>query len=198
MIKSSTQLKNAEERLLSIRKSLAEFNEKYSGIDFELYAAPLIVEERKLLEEIIEYKKLKELSFVDAVNYLHYQPALIDNIGELLSKLRIAAKLSQAEMAKQLGWEQSNLSRFESENYSSQTVNKIVEYASSLGVWLHIVPSLGEELEILLEKKPDVKTHNVTSSDVVTTSLSVSNEATSDATTTSKYTGSEKYEIVSI
>jgi transcriptional regulator with XRE-family HTH domain len=50
-------------------------------------------------------------------------------------------------MAELLGWEQSNLSRFENENYSSQTISKIVEFASALGIYLHVTPSLTEEPE---------------------------------------------------
>src|SRR3990172_9078299 len=144
MIKSSAQLKNAEERLVSIQKLLAENSQKYSGLELEVYNMGLVIEEKNLLDQIIEYKKLKELPFPDAVISLLRKPVLIDNIGELLAKLRIAAKLSQSEMAQRLGWEQSNLSRFESENYNSHTINKIVEYASLLGVWLHVHPSLIE------------------------------------------------------
>ncbi|MBN2117907.1 MAG: helix-turn-helix transcriptional regulator [Anaerolineales bacterium] len=187
MIKSSVQLKCAEERLGSVRQLISEYNEKYSGIELELYSAPLIVEERQLLAEIVEYKKLKELPFVGAINYLHYQSLLIDNIGELLSKLRIAAKLSQSEMAQKLGWEQSNLSRFESENYNSQTINKIVEYASALGIWLHIFPSLSEDLEIRAEKRHDIEIKNVRSFDTVSTSLTTSSDITTSDVPIQKY-----------
>ena len=180
MIKNSVQLKRAEERFASIRQTLEEYNKKFSGIELELYTAPLIIEENSLLEQIAEYKKIKSLPFVEAINSVLDKPILLDNVSELLSKLRIAAKLSQAEMAEKLGWEQSNLSRFESENYSSQTVNKIVEYASSLGVWLHIRPSLLEEPIVSEEKIRNVKTNKILWSDMDSTSLLPSNDVIVD------------------
>jgi transcriptional regulator with XRE-family HTH domain len=144
MIKNVVQLKNAERAIESIRTKINEFNAKYSGIERDFYVNPMEIEERELLRQIEEYKKLVELPFENAV-LEQGKPILIENIGELLAKLRISAKLTQKEMAMRLGWKQSNLSRFESENYSSQTINKIVEYASNLGVWLKISPSLAEE-----------------------------------------------------
>jgi len=48
-------------------------------------------------------------------------------------------------MAEKLGWQQPNLSRFESENYSSQTIAKITEFVGILGIYLHVMPSITEE-----------------------------------------------------
>jgi transcriptional regulator with XRE-family HTH domain len=108
------------------------------------------------------------------------KPILIDNISELLSKLRIAANLSQHEMADKLGWEQSNLSRFENENYNSQTISKIVEYVSALGVWLHITPSLTEEIKPE-NKMVKLRNSKPIYSDTATTLFPLSSEDASDS-----------------
>lgn len=145
MIKNDGQLKRAQTRLGNIAFEIEEVQKKYSKYEQELYIVPLQQEQEELNEEITEYLELRDLPFENAMQGTLKKSTLIDNIGELLSKLRIAAKLTQAQMAAKLGWEQSNLSRFESENYSSQTVSKIVEFASTLGVWLHVTPSLTEK-----------------------------------------------------
>src|SRR5574341_1136662 len=104
MIKSPIQLKNAEKRLAEIQKLMYENSKKYAGLDLEIQNAGLDIEEVELLDQIIEYKKLRSLPFSDAISLLFDKPILIDNIGDLLSKIRIAAKLSQSEMAERLGW----------------------------------------------------------------------------------------------
>ena len=187
MIKNSIQLKNAEKRLIEIQKEMYNNSLKYSGLELDLYNSGLAVEEEELLDQIIEYKKLVSLPFSDAIDLLFKKPVLIDNIGDLLAKLRIAAKLSQKDMAKRLGWEQSNLSRFESENYNSQTINKIVEYASSLGIWLHVRPSLTEELNILEKKILETrKPYIPVAPDIATTSTEYVLDSTGDSTYTQK------------
>lgn len=144
IIKNTAQLVSAEARREAVHKELEEYS-GYTGIQYEFYVRPLIVEMHKLDGQINEFKKLTYLPFEKAISDVLSNPVLVDNISELLAKLRIAAKKTQAEMAELLGWEQSNLSRFENENYSSQTISKIVEFASALGLYLHVTPSLTEE-----------------------------------------------------
>lgn len=145
MIKSDAQLKRAEARLQEIREQIAYLEDRYAGMELQILKSPLVQEEQERESEIEEYQQLRQLSLEEAVEGPLREPVLLDNIGELLAKLRIAADFTQKELAERLGWHQSNLSRFESENYSSQTIAKVVEYAASLGVWLHISPSLTEK-----------------------------------------------------
>jgi transcriptional regulator with XRE-family HTH domain len=153
MIKNNTQLKTAERILESVRQSINEYRGKYSDAELDFYVGPMDIEVEELESQIKEYRKLIDLPFEQAVKQIN--PILLDNISELLAKIRISAKLTQAEMAERLGWEQANLSRFENENYTSQTMSKIIEFASSIGVWLHIIPTLTEELNpIALETQP--------------------------------------------
>lgn len=144
MIKNNRQLSNRKDNLRRIEAEIKDFCKKYSGIDLELFLISLQEEKEETLKEIIEYEELISLSFEDSVKGPLREPLLIDNIGEVLTKLRITSKKTQEEMANLLGWEQSNLSRFENENYSSQTIKKVVQYASTLGVYLNVFPSLEE------------------------------------------------------
>ena len=146
MIKNNIQLKRATSRLREVRQQVKGLREQYVGIELENYTNPLVDEANELEGEIIAYQKLRELTLEQALRKTLKEPVLLDNIGELLAKLRIASGLTQEDLATKLGWQQSNLSRFESENYNSQTIAKIVEYASSLGVWLLVSPSLTENL----------------------------------------------------
>jgi transcriptional regulator with XRE-family HTH domain len=153
MIKNNAQLKSAYRILDSIRLNIKELSGKYAAIELDFYVGPLEIEVEELESQIEEYTKLIGLPFEQAVKQIN--PILLDNISDLLAKIRISAKITQAEMAERLGWEQANLSRFENENYSSQTISKIIEFASSLGIWLHIIPTLTEELNpIAVETQP--------------------------------------------
>lgn len=142
MIKNDNQLRRAQTRLRRVVELIDEYSNKYFGIELDIYTLPLVDEEEELRKEIFTYQELKELSFEDAMAGPLSEPVLIDNIGIVLTNLRIASKITQAEMANMLDWEQPNLSRFENENYSSQTIKKVVQYASTLGVYLNVFPSL--------------------------------------------------------
>jgi transcriptional regulator with XRE-family HTH domain len=143
-IKNEAQLTSARKRLSQVIKRIEEYKQQYSGFERDVFIPPLLDEKGELKSDIEEYIFLKNHSFKDAIQGPLQRPQLIDNIGELLAKLRIASNLTQSELAEKLGWDQSNLSRFESENYSSQTIAKVVEFASALGVFLYVTPSLTE------------------------------------------------------
>jgi transcriptional regulator with XRE-family HTH domain len=146
MIKNNIQLRRAKARYQRVCQQLAGLGERFSGTELEIFGTGLAEEVRELEDEIAEYEELRALNLGEAIQGPLSKPALLENVGELLAKLRIAADFTQSELAARLGWQQPNLSRFESENYNSQTIAKVVEYASVLGVWLHVAPSLTEEV----------------------------------------------------
>lgn len=149
MIKNDVQLKNSIELLQKIDQNIKEITKDPPSLfpkDFLL--EPYLQQYKAVESEIKEYYLLRSIDLKLAVSSALDYPVLLENAGELLAKLRIASKLTQAEMANKLGWEQSNVSRFESENYSGQTISKIIEYANALGIWLHIRPSLNEEIDV--------------------------------------------------
>jgi transcriptional regulator with XRE-family HTH domain len=145
VIRNRNQLNQARNRLNDVLREVESLSRDYSGMEQEILRTPLIHEIEELREEIAEFQELSQSTLDEATQGILQKPMLLDQIGELLTKLRIAAGFTQAELAARLGWQQPNLSRFESENYNSQTIAKVVEYADSLGVWLHVVPSLTEK-----------------------------------------------------
>lgn len=161
MIKNDTQLSTARSRIRELKLELDQLYNQYDGTELELLANPIVDDIEKTTLEIGEYLALQNLDLENAVESVLDAPVQLENIGELLTKLRIAAGYTQHEFASTFGWKQPNLSRFESPNYSSQTLSKIVEYAGALGVWLHVTPSLSEapieethtELRTVLEQK---------------------------------------------
>ena len=146
MIKNDQQLKRIQNRLDQLQQHIDELTIRPYDPGREMVLIPLEREKEQLHREISEYRWLHDAPIEEIVPELSIKPILLDNIGNLLTKLRIASNLTQAELANKLGWQQSNLSRFESENYSGQTIIKIIEYVSSLGIWLHVVPSMEERI----------------------------------------------------
>jgi len=144
MIKNEIQLATAKSRFANLISQLAQLNTEYAGIELELLADPINDEVEKIEGQIHEYLTLRELSLDQALEAELIGPMVLENIGQLLAKIRIAAGFTQEAFAEHLGWKQSNLSRFENPNNSSQTIRKVVEYSSALGVWLYVRPSTTE------------------------------------------------------
>lgn len=143
MIKNETQLRQAQERCEEIRQIIEDVAQQYSGTRRRIMESGFVEELAERREEIREYRRLRKLDLGAAIRGpLSEKPMLLDNINEFLTKLRIAADLTQEEIAERLGWHQPNVSRFESENYGGQTISKVVEYADGLGIWLYLAASL--------------------------------------------------------
>ncbi|MCB8991836.1 MAG: helix-turn-helix domain-containing protein [Ardenticatenaceae bacterium] len=145
MIKNRRQLIQAKKRMSKLRGRLEKLKESnYEPDETKAFTAPLVFELEELEEQIEEYEGLVKESLAESIQGRLTKPVLLDEIGELLAKLRIASGLTQKDVADLLGWKQSNVSRFESENYQSQTISKVAEYADGLGVWLYVIPELEE------------------------------------------------------
>lgn len=144
MIKNDAHLGRATSRLQELHHEIESVQGAYTGLELEIMARPLLSFAADIKREIEEYLEIRELGLEKAVPGPLRQPVTLGNIASLLSKLRIAGGLTQSQLASRLGWQQSNLSRFESETYASQTIGKVVEYASALNVWLHVAPSMTE------------------------------------------------------
>lgn len=140
MIRNSMQSTNVKSRIEKLKKEINTLIHEFKGNELQAYVVPIANEIRELERQISRYEKITSGTLVDAVRYLQDSPTPIANIGELMTCLRIANKLTQEQMAAKLGWHQSNLSRFESENYSAQTIKNVVEYAGALGISLKVVP----------------------------------------------------------
>lgn len=164
MIKNKTQFEKTKSLLKKFTKEINNLEDQYSGRELEMMKISIIHQIEDLEKAIEEYNQITNLPFEEVVNVTLGKPVLLDNIATLLSKLRIAAGLTQEELSNLLDWKQPNLSRFESEKYYSQTLKRIIEYSGSLGIFLHVVPSLTEQpkesvniIEINRESKNDLR-----------------------------------------
>ena len=163
MIKTNSQLGRAATRLVEIRNQVEELRGVYSSADLDLRILPLLDEIEELTEEIAEYRLLKELPLEEIVEGPLSTPTLLDNVGQFLAKLRVGAGLTQGQVAELLGWRQSNVARFESESYTSHTVPKVLDFASALGVYLHVIPSMNEFLDPATHISPRMQEHMASS-----------------------------------
>ena len=160
MIKNDRQLLRARRRVDELKVRISELRQEYSGLARELHTTPLESSLNQIEHQITEYEELTNSSLAEATDGNLKKPHLIEDTAKLLTKLRIAAGLTQSEMAERLGWQQSNLSRFESDNYCGQTLSKIAEYADALEVWLYVVPEMDEvPKKIRYSKAPEENLH---------------------------------------
>lgn len=145
MIRNENQLRNAQEMLDQINKMIQDVREDSSSRERTIRLFPLQRQRRKLEEEIEEYTFFHTTTLEDAILERLSEPRLLEDVVEVLVKLRLAAGLTQEELGNRLKWQQSNLSRFESRTSPTHTLAKVIEYAAGLGVYLHVTPSLREE-----------------------------------------------------
>ena len=80
-----------------------------------------------LREELKEYEQLKSASVSDIV------VSSIDELPEGLIKARIAAGLSQRELAQRLEIKAQQIQRYEAERYASASYQRLCEIAHALG-----------------------------------------------------------------
>jgi len=145
MIKNESQLARAKKQIEAYRSELKDLHDTHDGSPPLYLLIQIEHEQHSLEQQVADYESLRHLSLADSIHGPLSSPVALERINEILAKLRIAAGLTQEELAAKLGWEQSNLSRFEGSNNGSQTIRKISEYLDGLGVWLHVTPSLTEK-----------------------------------------------------
>jgi len=164
MIRTDRQLEKSKKRLDEVLCEIRDCKANYEGDALELRLFPLVDEANELESEIEEYEALISMDFDQAVQkILRQSPILMDRIGDLLAKLRIALGITQIDLAKRLGWHQSNVSRFESENYSSHSLSKVLDYADALGVFLYVFPSVEEVVSDSIFPRPIFQTRKTIS-----------------------------------
>ncbi|BAZ10968.1 hypothetical protein NIES4071_27920 [Calothrix sp. NIES-4071] len=136
MIKSELEYKVSQEWVLKFKKSLAamEEDEERKKKDFErweLNRGALQCHLDKLHEEITEYEQL--------MNCEKKQPIKIkvenfNKLPDVLIKARIAAKLSQKELADVLGISQERIKECEKTDYQCASFLEILSVSEALGV----------------------------------------------------------------
>ena len=114
----------SQARLASERKKLTRAGLSSDEIRLRTDLAQGLLDD--LLAELRAYERLKAGDFKD--------PAAFEHLGEALVGLRIAAKLTQRELARKLGVHESQVSRDERYAYQGATFERLMRVLEALGV----------------------------------------------------------------
>lgn len=141
MIKNDQQRRITEEKLDGLRQRLTRLRKKYpADDDYNFYAAATQRQIQQMTRELELFDTAKR-GDVDALIRLwnehgRIHPKEKDDLalGDLVSLLRVARGLSQAQLADSLGVEQSHIARYERDDYTGYTVDTLDRLFTALGV----------------------------------------------------------------
>ncbi len=86
-----------------------------------------------LYEEIKEYERLAQCS---SSRPIALASGSIEALPKALIEARIAAKISQKELAIRLGIKEQQIQRYEATNYASVKLSRVIEISQALGIKL--------------------------------------------------------------
>lgn len=122
--KTEQRLSEAKERLEEQRRQLREMGHSQEEVDRGM--APMESFYMQLQAEIEEYENLKR-------GITQQKLRNLEGLGTLLVKLRIASGLTQRELAKRLGVDESQVSRDERNEYHRVTDERTNRILNALG-----------------------------------------------------------------
>ncbi len=133
MIRNETEYQQAVTRLEAERQRLDEHvqaweAEGFTAREIERLRAPLESFHMQLEEEVQSYERLKRGHFSEFEN-LH-------GLGQVLIGVRIARGMTQRELARKLGVDESAVSRDERNEYHGITVERAMRVLDAMGVRL--------------------------------------------------------------
>lgn len=142
MIKTESEYQECLKRLEDDRRAMQAQREKLEELSLpadqiELVMAPLLSFNCQLKEEVEWYERVKRRDFGVFTQ--------LTEIGPLLVALRIANGISQAELAKRLAVDVSQISRDERNEYHGISIERAER----------VMAALGEELQISVRQKID-------------------------------------------
>jgi HTH-type transcriptional regulator/antitoxin HigA len=130
MIQNEHQYKITQTKLRELERSLADLDVSRGNLTERLLQAEkkgIQVLIDRLRSEIAEYDNLKQQK----------TPIKIGSIDELaigLIKARIAAGMTQKELAAKIGLQEQQIQRYEDNQYASASLARLIEIASALGI----------------------------------------------------------------
>ncbi len=139
MIKNDRQYEYTKRKLYEFEEDLKAIRKKYSSDKNKvaLLSQGYIEHIAQLKAEIEEYEKMKR-SPLPKVLRIHN----LDEISPQLVRLRIARRLTQAQLAARIGCKQADVSRLEREDYQGYTISQLKKIAASLNaeIELDLIP----------------------------------------------------------
>jgi len=136
MIRSENEYKGTVRRLRAEGQRLEKHRAHLESLGLKANEVkraldPLRSFHAQLAEEVESYERLKRREFGELVNF--------EGLGELLIALRIAAGLTQRQLATRLGVSETQVSRDERNEYHGVTVERAGRVLAALHAELHCV-----------------------------------------------------------
>ncbi len=161
MIKNEKQYEYSKECAKRFEYSIAvvEQDEAWKKRDPERWQLDIDVKKSHLMalqEEIAEYEKLFNC---DKSQPIKIQVENFNKLADVLIKARIAAKISQKELADILGFEEQRIKECEDKDYQCASFCEILEVSAALGVEFDNAFVQVDFLEIEEGKKSAQKWH---------------------------------------
>jgi ribosome-binding protein aMBF1 (putative translation factor) len=133
MIRNETEYKEAVARLTAESHRLAEHRDRLRDVGLSQEEIKRVVDPMQsfhlqLSEEVESYERLRRREFDELENF--------KGVGRLLVALRIAQGVSQRELAKRLGVNESQVSRDERNEYFGITLERASKIVDALGLRL--------------------------------------------------------------
>jgi len=139
MIKNDRQYEYTKRKLYEFEEDLKAIRKKYSSDKNKvaLLSQGYIEHIAQLKAEIEEYEKMKRTPLPKVLR-IHN----LDEISPQLVRLRIARRLTQAQLAARIGCKQADVSRLEREDYQGYTISQLKKIAASLNaeIELDLIP----------------------------------------------------------
>ncbi len=139
MIKNDRQYEYTKKKLHEFEQDLKAIRKKYSPDKNKvaLLSQGYVEHIAQLEAEIEEYEKMKNSPLPNVLR--------IHNLVEIshqLVRLRIARRLTQAQLATRIGCKQADVSRLEREDYQGYTISQLKKIAASLDaeIELDLIP----------------------------------------------------------
>ncbi|MFH1940446.1 MAG: helix-turn-helix transcriptional regulator [bacterium] len=135
MIKNAKQLTVTKKRLEELKQSLEHIRKKYIGNNkkSKFLSKGVLEHIGQLSDQIMEYDKIKYGAIPEKLH--------ADNLFEIrnqIIKVRIAKGITQVQLATKLGVPQSEISRFEREDYEGYSVRMLERILEALNTEVEV------------------------------------------------------------
>ena len=142
MIKNQKQLAFSKEQIEKFEKTLIETEktkEDKNPILFKLEKDAL----NSLLNDL--KKEVKEYEDVKTKETIFFENMTLDDLSKMIIYSRIAEGITQTELADRLGLSQQQINRYESTDYESASLSRVLEIMDSLSINLKINFTISKE-----------------------------------------------------
>lgn len=141
MIKNERQKSVSQGKLEGLNDRLSRLERKYPDkADLEYYSAATRRQRDQIVRELALYQIAKDGDIDELIRLWNergrIRPESKDDLtlGDLISLMRVARGLTQAQLASALGIEQAHVARYERDDYSGYTIETIDRIFAALGV----------------------------------------------------------------